>query len=105
MQTIVAFKVAALEKIRSAKAKRAAKSTKAHSRRWLAQEYSVELSSAIEAEVNGLERDERIIKGACRFDDQAIAGSALRGGRLDSKGCHSRVEPHDHTSCAVSSAT
>ena len=91
MQTIVAARASALESMKRAKEKRAAKSTKAHSKRWLKQEYGIELSGAIEAEVDSLQQDSRIIHGACRLGFEAIEGSALRGGRFDLKRCESRV--------------
>jgi len=92
MQTIVAHKAKQLEDVKKAKEKRAAKSKKAHSRRWLRQEYGVELSSAIEAEVDALAKDSRIVNGVCRPFRDGIEGSALRGGRMEGKRCSSRVQ-------------
>lgn len=78
MQTIVAEKEKALSSIKAAKEKRAKKSTKAHSKRWLRQEYAVDLAAAIESQIEQLPNDQRIISGACRAESEAIAGSALR---------------------------
>ena len=78
MQTIVTEKAEKLQEVKAAKEKRASKSTKAHSRRWLRQEYAVELSSAIESQIDALPNDQRIIHGACRASAEALTGSALR---------------------------
>ena len=51
MQTIVSAKQLQLEGVKSAKEKRAKKSSKAHSRRWIRQEYAVELAGAIEEQM------------------------------------------------------
>ena len=91
MQMIVAARAKELVDIRAAKEKRAAKSQKAHNKRWIKQEYGVELAAAIEAEVDSLAKDSRIMSGACRPAFEAIEGSALRGDRFD-KQCSSRVQ-------------
>ena len=78
MQTIVAEKEAALGAVKAAKEKRAKKSTKAHNKRWLRQEYATELSGAIESHIEKLPTDQRIIGGACRYDGSALPNSALR---------------------------
>lgn len=90
MQTIVAQIAKALESTKRAKEKRAEKSTKAHSKRWLKQEYGVELSGAIEAQIDALQSDSRIISGACRYGQDAMVNSALRGDRFDRR-CESRT--------------
>ena len=90
MQTIVAAKAAALESKKKATEKRAAKATKAHSKRWLKQEYGVALASAIESEIDALQMDSKLIGSACRLGHEAMTGSALRGHQFDNK-CESRV--------------
>ena len=67
MQTVIAAKAARLQDLKKAKEARAAKATKAHSKRWLKQEYGVELAGAIEAEIENLQSDSKIL-GACRAD-------------------------------------
>jgi hypothetical protein len=92
MQTIVAKKAVALENLKKAKEKRAKKSTKAHSKRWLKQEYGVELAAAIEAEVDRLQSDERLLS-ACRHGPDAIAGSYLRGVRAQRTSANRGLQP------------
>ena len=79
MQTIISEKQKELESLKAAKNKRAAKSTKAHSKRWIKQEYAVALAGAIEAQIDSLPKDARISGSACRYDHEAVRGSALRG--------------------------
>ena len=79
MQSIVATKQQQLEGLKATKEKRAKKSTKAHSKRWIKQEYAVELAGAIETQIDGLATDQRIQGSACRMNhDNPIQGSALR---------------------------
>jgi hypothetical protein len=78
MQAIVAAKEMELESLKKAKEKRAKASTKAHSKRWLKQEYGVELAAAIESHIGELPRDRRIYGGACQTGPGAVIDSALR---------------------------
>ena len=89
LETIVATKRAELEGLRAATEARAAKSTKAHSKRWIKKA----LHGAIEAEVESLMWDERIVHGACRshHHEGPIEGSALRGSDRFARGCRARV--------------
>lgn len=66
-----------LETVKAAKDKRAAASKKAHSKRWLRQEYAAELAAAIEGNIEELAKDPHIINGACRNKADAVQGSAL----------------------------
>ena len=99
MQTIVARKQAALEDVKRAKEKRAKRATKAHSKRWLRQEYAAELNAALEEQLEGLSKDTRIIGGTCNVPGQeAVTGSELRtggrydvGGHVDPQRCAERV--------------
>ena len=93
--TIVAEKASKLEGKKRATEKRAEASTKHLNKKWLRQEYAVELASAIEEQVNKLPKDGKMVEGACRAEDQAIPGAALRGGderRFDRFACRRRVE-------------
>ena len=93
MQTIVGQKQSELDALKKAKEKRAKKSTKAHSKRWLRQEYAVELAAALEERLDQLSTDQRIIAGTCNRDaHEAIDGSELRMGGLRSS--HGYVDPH-----------
>ena len=97
MQTIVSAKQLQLEGVKSAKEKRAKKSSKAHSRRWIRQEYAVELAGAIEEQIDALPDDDRMVSGACRHHGEAVAGSALRrleGMLFDHQKCRARVRSH-----------
>lgn len=77
MQTIAAAKQKELEALKAAKKKRSDKSTKAHSKRWILQEYKTELSAAIEEQIEALPKDGKITGGACRME-APVVGSALR---------------------------
>ena len=90
MQQIVGSKQMELESLKAAKEKRAEKSTKAHSKRWLRQEYAVELAQAVEDRVSDLAKDRQLIGGVCRPDMEGVLDSALRGGRWTPR-CADRV--------------
>lgn len=77
LQTIVAGKTLELKELKAAKEKRSKKSTKAHSKRWIMQEYKNELSAAVEAKVEVLAADYTMSSSACRYESP-IDGSALR---------------------------
>ena len=79
MQKVVAEKQKTLEVMKAAKEKRAKKSTKPHSRRWIKQEYAVELASAIEESMDSLPKDHQVAGAVCnRGLREGIAGSALQ---------------------------
>ncbi len=93
MQTFAAQKQSELEVLKQAKERRAKKSTKAHSKRWLRQEYAVELAATLEEQLDELPKDRRIIQGVCHIQAyEAVQGSELRtGGLADRTGY---VDPH-----------
>lgn len=79
MQKVVAEKQETLLELKAAKEKRAKKATKPHSRRWIKQEYAVELASAIEASMDSLPKDHHVAGAVCnRGFREGIAGSALQ---------------------------
>ena len=91
LETIVATKRAELEGLRAATEARAAKATKPHSKRWIKKEHAATLHGAIEAEVENLAHDGRIVNGACRSHHEGpIEGSALRGSDRFGRGCGAR---------------
>lgn len=100
MQTLVAKKSGELESLKKAKEKRAKQSTKAHNKRWLRQEYAVELANALEEQLAELPKDKRIIAGTCNVAaNEAVEGSELRTGGsrhatnyVDPQRCAERVE-------------
>jgi hypothetical protein len=95
MQAIIAAKQEELDGHKQAKDKRAQKSTKPQSRKWIKQEYAVELASAVETSINALPKDRKIMEGACRPDSHAIPGSLLRKGNdqyFTGHKCMERVE-------------
>jgi hypothetical protein len=97
MQAIVAEKEESLADIKRAKEKRARQSTKAHTKRQLKQAFAVELTSAIESNIEELPNDQRITGGACRMEligtrDSALREAARVGPSISPSMCQSKVK-------------
>lgn len=92
MQTIVSKKQEELKPTKKAKEKAATKTDKHLSKRWIREEYSAELAEAIDEQIAALPKDGRLMSGACRPEETALGGSALRGSRFDNAECKLRVE-------------